>query len=502
MPYEDFKKSSYAKTRRKLSKIREMLQRIYGDYKNKSDRLNLITHKIHKFNEITKLETDDSPLKEKLRGEKCDLTITDFSILEMFSSYYTFRVIVKNIGTVRAKNNSNLKVILGSQINNLTISSLNPNESQTFLIDFTFDAAGLSKEYTATAIVDSSHVVDETDEDNNEITFLFTAKEPLVIPPGYGAVFFHLHNEEDKEINRLLYLDHAISGVGGATISWDSFAEHYDINSGISPSHQHNEEVFFIPVGLHTFHGRFNGMHLTQDITILENNTHQITFEFPRTQHTDIPDLLYDHYQYTLIDNYVNLHIPPKPPIFTLSYERHYYWEEGFETRVRNMYDITNNTLYEQSIDISLVAEISGHQCRLYAKTIASRNGEGSWGMGSFTWNSLTEIVLGSPTPATLSYVLESNGNTSWFSHSYQESDHDDFAWLVYLTTGAYWVASGVANQHYFNHFVQTSQTNITLQLNWSAGGNAPTNFETEFINQNLVITIEDVPFDYLDHSW
>ena len=259
--FNDFNILSYWKTNHKIKKIRELINRIYGHYLFKLDKVNKIENSLNNLSTlINNIEAGITA------GLLPDLTVVSITPTE-YSNYFNFKIIIKNIGTADVVA-SVTNILMASISTNINIPALVIDETFEFNIQFAFDPLGDPKNFTITANADYNNSIEEINENNNDKSLIFTAKDEYV-PPADSYVIIHCHNPEGKEIN-------SITGVGNqAEIFIDSVSKGYGANS---------EGTHCIPIlinpGNRLVEVKFNGITESKNINIVAGQTQQLFFIF------------------------------------------------------------------------------------------------------------------------------------------------------------------------------------------------------------------------------
>jgi len=264
--FEDFLFKNYLRTDNKLKKTRKLINRIYGDYKNKSFRFEKLENSLKNLEKVFKsLEQ----LEEVTVTDLPDLIVQ--SIIPTYHDHYiSFAITVKNQGTQPA-DPSTLNVIIESINEDLSIGILAAGESQTVNLVFAFDPSGDSQIYNALATADAGNVIEETDETNNTRDRSVSAKSQYTPSEGKAYVIVHCHSPEGKEIG-------SITGASTPSIERNGVP----IGTGATDEASHAIPISIDP-GVVTISSIFNGMTKSTSITIVEGETRQIIFTFSRT---------------------------------------------------------------------------------------------------------------------------------------------------------------------------------------------------------------------------
>lgn len=260
--FNDFNFLNYWKTNHKIKKTRELINRIYGHYLFKLDKVNTIENSLNRLGNLI------NRLEEVITELLPDLTIISIIPTEYFN-YIDFKITVKNIGTADVAT-SVTNILMNSIGTNINIPALIIDETFEFNIQFIFDPLGEDKDYTIIAIADSDNSIEELNETNNDKSLAFAAKDVYV-----GTnIIVHCHNPEGKEINSITGVDNQVE------IFVDSISKGYGT---------YNEESHGIPIeinpGNRLIEVKFNGITESQNINILEGNTQQLFFRFNRTEY-------------------------------------------------------------------------------------------------------------------------------------------------------------------------------------------------------------------------
>lgn len=257
--YDDFKFLNYWRTRRKLKKIREMISRLSADIKFKRIR-------------IDSLNFTFDILEKRLNN--LILNLPDLTILSItyntFTNHIIFYVTVKNIGK-ETSIECNLRNTIDTFIEDITVPELEPEASIVLDFSFVFNPASGNQSYNMISEVDSQHIMDELNEDNNILHTSFIGKEQYV-----GTfIVVHCHNQEGKEINSITDM----SSANMAKIYVDDVFVAY----GARNSFEHFAPIS-VTAGFRTVRVDFNGYSSSQYIEIIDGHTYNLMFEFTRRE--------------------------------------------------------------------------------------------------------------------------------------------------------------------------------------------------------------------------
>lgn len=206
-----------------------------------------------------------------------DLVVKNITT-QTYSNYVNIIIQVKNKGEIEAEANTLNIVIPGHSNVNLSVSSLEPNESTLLFHQYAFDPSKPETNKTIIATVDALHTIKESNETNNTKSVTFKTRESYVPSSGKGYLILHMHNPEGKEIGSIL---------GGQTIMSAGISpSESDLTSYIAINEATHAQPIEIDVGTHTIIGIVNGIRMEQTITIAEGETIEIFFIFPRTTQT------------------------------------------------------------------------------------------------------------------------------------------------------------------------------------------------------------------------
>lgn len=267
--FTDFNFLNYYSTSHKLKKERELVNRIYGHYLVKLDKINTLEKKINNIDILI------AQLGTAITGLLPDLIIFSITPTE-YSNYIDFKIIVKNIGTLDVEA-SIVNILITSIDTDINIPPLTIDETFAFNIQFSFDPLGNFKDYTIMANANSTGIIEELDETNNSKQLIFTGKDEYT-----GTnIIVHCHNPEGKEIN-------SITGVGNqAEIFVDNVSKGY----AASNEGTHGTPIVITP-GNRVVKVEFNGIIKTKNVSIVGGNTQQLFFIFDRIEQDNFEDFV------------------------------------------------------------------------------------------------------------------------------------------------------------------------------------------------------------------
>lgn len=277
--YNDFKNLNYWTTRHKLYKIREMVNRLYADYKIKLSRVKELELEAQKL----KSNIDTIPEIIPTPIDLCDLTITNMTKDISNANALRIDITVKNIG-LRPSIACNLKNEIAGNIYNLNIPSLEIDEQVILSLFLVYESGTSATVYTLISTADSTHSNQESDYLNNtkSSTIWFPTGIPSphnILPPsspnppnpnpGYpwSALLIYACNPEMYPLYSLgcsvqIYVDGNNKGVNNAA------------------------PIFVLP-GSHTVTAVFNGMTITTDTSAVDGETIGVFLMFPRIDITN-----------------------------------------------------------------------------------------------------------------------------------------------------------------------------------------------------------------------
>jgi len=282
--FEDFLNLTYLQIQHKLRKIRELINRIsdvnlpnlFESLLKSVNRIDIAIQDIPEWLEDRRSRREKPiPPEENLP----DLIIQSITPIN-FTNYVDFEIVVKNKGIASA-GASTLAVIMPNIFNrNIPIPSLEANETFTVFTQYSFDPNKPDETKTVLAQADVFNVIEESDKTNNTLAIEVDVKGKYTPPAGKAYLIVHMHNPEGKEINSIT--EALIGGQG--TAYWKTSGMPGFIATG------KNLTTHGIPVEIDnpgvetqkTVECIFNGITLTQDITLSQGETKQIEFIFER----------------------------------------------------------------------------------------------------------------------------------------------------------------------------------------------------------------------------
>lgn len=327
--FEDFLKLTYWKTQNKMRKIRELINRISTDMDIVLPSLDNIKNKIDRLEykkESSYPRTYNRYEEEQAEEERelPDLIVTNITPT-IHTKYIDFAITVKNQGTIIAEA-CKLKVeIPKTQEVLLDIPELEPEETVTLYHQYSFDPSSTELETkTIRAVADYTDINKESNEENNILITTFETKTSYIPPIGKGYLIVHLHNPEGKEVGSISPVDMSLS-------------------HGIKPvnEYSHGVPTAYNP-GNYTVIASYNGITLTKDITIIDGETLEIFFVFPRTVSTMNWDFNQSYSNNLNLSSYMNAiryHTSEANPI---PLERSIYIENNDDSGVGKFNDSVN----------------------------------------------------------------------------------------------------------------------------------------------------------------
>jgi len=262
--YNDFKFLNYNKTNHKIKKLRDLVDRLYGDYEYKKILLDGINLRIK-----TLIPTPTiTPPVENLP----DLVVLDITSIDR-GHYLEFTITVKNIGDVATEDSCILKVNIEDLELELNVPILDVNASAECYASYPYDAeAGNTYSLAVNAEVDSDNIIAELNESNNSLTENFTIKEGYNI----SGIIVHIHIPEGYEYG--VYSGYPMT-MNGFTVYIDdvSVINQYDVNT-------HHNIPIETATGLKIIKIEAPGFSLSQAVTVIENEVSIVVFELQRTE--------------------------------------------------------------------------------------------------------------------------------------------------------------------------------------------------------------------------
>lgn len=280
--FEDFLNLNYWKINNKLSKIRELINRIgkeilpdtgfiFGEIERITERLNRLDPLIQNLggwinperkspSEPGGGEPEEPPVEELLP----DLIVDEIKVVDE-DNYIDFEIIVKNQGKADS-GDCILNVVIPSEEESnvdLNIPFLEIGETITLHHQYSFDKDSPLPRESKSIITttDSTYIIKESNENNNTQTCQFD-----VLPQKVGLIV-HIHNPEGLEIGSI---------VGSSDIT---------LSHGIIPIDKatHGIPTILTP-GNYTITVQFNGITIETPLTIEANICYEVFFTFPRTE--------------------------------------------------------------------------------------------------------------------------------------------------------------------------------------------------------------------------
>lgn len=264
--YNDFKFKNYKQTNHKIRRLRELVDRLYGDYEYKKKLINEINLKI-KIN---------LPSEANLP----DLTITNITSIDK-GHYFEFTITIQNIGEVATTEETNLVITILDQETELIVPALDVDETVDRYTSFPYDPAAVDTySLNVNSEVNEERNIEESNYENNILAKDFIIKEKFVTT----GLIVHAHNPEGIEIGSL---ENQIFNHPPAP--WIFGGEVYINDVLIYPTpyneETHNFVITTIPPispGLKTVKVRINNIIMQKSVTFIENQVSVVYFVFPR----------------------------------------------------------------------------------------------------------------------------------------------------------------------------------------------------------------------------
>jgi len=188
--YNNFKNLNYKKSNRKLSKLRELINKLYGDYEYKKKLIEDLN------GQLKRIKINIPTVGEEVLA---DLEVVDIVSVDK-EHYLEFAITIKNIGEVATTEETNLILTVGDIEVELMVSVLAVNEEAVRYTSFPYNPDAVDTySLNVKSEVNEERNIEESNYTNNILEKSFIIKE------NYGTGFIsHVHNEEGIEFNSLL----------------------------------------------------------------------------------------------------------------------------------------------------------------------------------------------------------------------------------------------------------------------------------------------------------
>ena len=312
--FNDFKILSYKNTKQKISKLKDIFDRL--NLSALEERLeNLLNGKNTLDNKISALKVPSQPGEpgdpgdQGEPGEPSDLgepgdprnpppplpppivNLPDLTILSINTSlqtnYINFKITVKNVGLAISAATTLTELIPELLSNSVGIPSLAPEETFTTNVQYSFDPSGTIETKTFLTEVNPSRSLIESSYSNNSDSVTVEVKRNY-IPDGNSYYILHAHIPEGKEVGSIKFRQAYYNPDIPLRETPYSYPGYYSIDNPNPQAIQTSTSIgshgvrSIISAGLHTFRCQFNNITLTQVVNCLPNTTTTIIFTFPR----------------------------------------------------------------------------------------------------------------------------------------------------------------------------------------------------------------------------
>jgi len=261
--YNNFKNLNYKKSNRKLSKLRELINRLYGDYEYKKKLIEDLNR------QLKRIKINIPTISE---GILADLEVSDIVSVDK-GHYLEFAITIKNIGEVATTEETNLILTIGDIEVELMVSVLAVNEEAVRYASFPYDPDAVDTySLNINSEVNEERNIEESDYTNNILEKSFTIKENYQ----QTGLIVHAHTSEGIEVGSLN--SQIIGGTNGFTIYVD------DVYIGDSAvSYETHNRIIMTDFGLKNIRLEGNGIILTKNVTVIENQITVVYFIANRT---------------------------------------------------------------------------------------------------------------------------------------------------------------------------------------------------------------------------